>query len=162
MGNAGAPSNEASGTPSPPAPSVPVLHYPGFPGLPYRTESGPVTVVGTAEPGAVVTLYNGGTAVGQAVALSASEEEVNWDVFFMGTTRPSPDGRWLWYDDFSSHGLYDFETAAVTYPEECWSTVRWFPDGDRIACGYEDWMVGEYVLRTYRVSDGTVEDLATL
>ncbi|MCP4656312.1 MAG: hypothetical protein GY856_12940, partial [bacterium] len=40
--------------------------------------------------------------------------------------------------------------------------MRWFPDGDRIACGYEDWMVGEYVLRTYRVSDGTVEDLATL
>ncbi len=116
LGNVGAPSNEASGTPAdttPPDP--PVLHFPARSTLAFVTTDPTADLVGTAEAGATLVLVptspasgDGGSRSTQASAAAAVADSGA----LSGQLVPSPDGRYLLVSqNGGGFSLYDFDAA---------------------------------------------------
>lgn len=161
LGNASAPSNEASGTPRDErGPDAPVLHFPGFPGLPVTMPGTRADLIaGTAEPGSAVTLFRDGTAVASASARSETGSErldnPDWDL-----PRLSPDGRVLWLESsWQEHRFYRFDAASWSTAAGATGTARWFSTGDRVLLAATDDDTGEGVLRAWSLADGSAEEL---
>ena len=160
VGNASAHSNEASGTVHDTlAPAAPVLHYPGFPGLPFLS-GGTIAglLVGTAEPGTQVTLLRDGGDVAQAAALAETLiERSGLDIW---SALMSPDGESLWIDDYPPQ-VYRFDTGvSTTVSTSVDSVVRWSATGDRVVFPSYEGSSGLTRLRSFRIADGSFEDLA--
>ncbi len=155
LGNASATSNEASGTPADTvAPAAPVLHFPGFPGLPATTQADHTPVVGTAEPGAAVTLFRNGTPVGQ---VTAQAQDVRSDATSgaFGLALLSPDGRYLLSGSFGFGALYDFKTGLSTEVPSLQESPAWLPDASGLT------FLSNGVIHLYRLAGGADSILLT-
>jgi len=163
LGNAGAPSNEASGVPVDTTGPTAVLHHPAAAGAPYETATPLLPLlVGTTAPGAPVTVYRDGAPIGATTAGTVSSvDRVPYDVY--GLLRLAPDGRTAVADDGYTHDLVDFTTGTgrpLLGLDD--TTTFWFRDGEHLLAGRYDSDTGETVLGSYGVGDGTFKDLVRL
>ena len=150
VGNEGASSNEASGTPrdvTPPA--IPVLHYPGFPGAPFRTLEDRTLVSGLSEPGASVRLFAGGTVKGSARALLEPETATAPVLVF--DPQLSPTGRYLF--DASESILFDFDQGVLGAEVPIQGPTRFSADGEEL------WIVRDGGIFAYRIADQNLEEV---
>jgi len=157
LGNLSAPSNEASGSPgdeAPPAP--PSFYHPGASGATTIVDTSVVTLVGEAEPGSAVSVRRDGAEIA-GVTATVTEERLRAELVMEdGYPQLSPDGRWLWFDDFGSYELWDFETGVGKPITDLTGAVlpRWLADSSGLAFISQD----RTELRRYDL-DGTIETL---
>jgi large repetitive protein len=151
-GNASAVSNEASGVPADTTPpAAPALYHPTLPGFPFTTGEASITVAGSAEPGATVTLRRGLDALA-ATALAEPSTAVA-TASSSGVPWPSPDGRYLWMRSGVT-SVYDFATGLHTLALPVREDARWFADSSGVV------FTDGTSIRSYRIADGQVRDLA--
>jgi uncharacterized repeat protein (TIGR01451 family) len=153
IGNESASSNEASGTPrdvTPPA--KPVLHYPGFPGAPFRTHDDRTLIAGLSEPGASVRLFEGGSARGSTRALLEPLTTVAPLLVFEPLL--SPTGRYL--VDPSEASLFDFERGLTGPQIPVQGPASWSADGEEL------WIARDQGIFVYRLADQSLEEVLTV
>ncbi|MGH9390853.1 MAG: hypothetical protein ACRD1Z_14650, partial [Vicinamibacteria bacterium] len=149
--NEGATSNEASGTPRDQTPPTkPVLHYPGFPGAPFRTLEDRTLIAGLSEPGASVRLFAGGAVKGSARALLEPETAPAPVVVF--EPQLSPTGRYL-FDDSESI-LFDFNRGVLGAGVPVQGETRFSADGEEL------WIARDGGIFAYRLADQNLEEVA--
>lgn len=150
IGNKGASSNEASGTPRDVTqPTKPVLHYPGFPGAPFRTLEDRTLIAGLSEPGASVRLNTSGSFKGSARALLEPETATAPVLVF--DPQLSPTGRYLF--DAAESVLFDFDRGVLGAAVPVQGPTRFSADGKDL------WIARDSGIFAYRIADQNLEEV---
>jgi len=164
IGNVSTNSNEASGTPVDTiAPDV-TLHFPTVPGNLFITKEPLVTVAGTTEAGASVTLNQNGvdiTTVQALVDRQLTTQSLNSN---FTNTPMSPDGQFVVLTRFGDLTMVNLDTKVELVIDNIGNFFTnpypsWTFDGTRILFTAIDATTNNRLIREYKVKDGTLRDL---
>jgi hypothetical protein len=162
QGNRSDPSNELSGTPDDTmGPDEPVLHFPGYPGLPYATHELRADLAGSSEPGAMVTVFADGSLLDIVQARSDDLLELS-GVTTSSTGELSPDGRFAWHRDSPTDRIVDLDTNTDFEAGIPGLEARWTADSKTVFYVDEDW---EEQIRAFHLddlSDELITDVSTV
>lgn len=161
LGNAGASSNEASGTPADQTPPAATIHAPTVTGKLLATLATTANVVGRTDPGARVDLLRAGVRVRDGIATST--DDAAWAAMGSGNADLSPDGRLLAYEAYQELRLKDMTSGVdIHLTGLSWQAQAnpvWTPDGAEIYFADYDSTASSGYLQAYRVADGTVREI---
>lgn len=163
FGNTSIASNEASGVPIDTVAPVVSLHYPALPGRLFVTDKAVTAVIGMTEPGAAVTLFQNGQALDAVTALPAAELRTAPFSTDYDTTPLSPDGRLAAFINSNNElAIYDFAAqtqSTVSALNDSNQHFSWSADGKQLIFVDRDSRTFNYLVRAYRLSDGTTSNV---